>query len=736
MYRGTGASTKAVATRLRVVRVAALALLAALVLATVGAGSASAAISHVWVKNFSVAGASNAIPQAVDANGNILFYDNNNNTVVRTDSEGNPVPFSALESDVIDGEGGNDCPNTPADCDKVPTGSFTGNTSTNYILVAVDNSSGPASGDIYVVNPVGNPWEEVRNGQIEVFAPTGKFIGEIDQIQAQPINCPQPTGNLAGCEYSGISVDKNGLIYIFDSHWPLNHIERWVPIDETPADDHFLGELQTNNYDREGHGYGETTANVPLPCALDFGVATADYTYCGSGAGPPRPDWRKYQPSEYQRPANQESVPMSFLPDLGPFGPSGGHDSSCNCPEQAYADQSTQHMFVIGNNYEIAIQEWDKDNHRVGPAFGGGHIGGAGREGIAVDGSNGPNRGSIYVRSNGSQIAMFGPPVTVPDISYGPSVVGHTTASLNGTISLAGGTNVQECKIEYGLTTSYGTSTPCDQPTPYSNETDVSAQLSSLYIEATYHYRIVVTNALAGNYGTDQTFRTHAVLDAKTEPATNITMSSAELNGSLDPDGMSTQYHFQWGTTQLYGHETETADAGSGSGDVSMAPQTISNLQSGRTYHYRLVAENSLGTTFGPDATVNAARTPAIDGVYTTSVGETSADLNARINPSGFDTSYRFEYGTTPGYGSVAPSQRRRHRFWRSRSDRDRSYCRPRLRGDLSLPCGRDEPMGDHRRRRHDLRLLPTKLPERPRAAAGKCQLPPGLPGLRARLAG
>ena len=53
---------------------------------------------------------------------------------------------------------------------------------------------------------------------------------------------------------------------------------------------------------------------------------------------------------------------------------------------------------------------------------------------------------------------------------------------------------------------------------------------------------------------------------------------------------------------------------------------------------------------------VKVARTPAIDGVYTTNVGETSADLNARINPSGFDTTYHFEYGTTPEYGSVAPA--------------------------------------------------------------------------------
>ena len=389
-------------------------------LAAAGAGSASAAITHLYVKNFSVTGGNDPIPQAVDANGNILFYNNGNHTVERTDSEGNPVPFSALGIAVIDGAGGTECPAIPADCDKVPSERLHRNHLPNYTLVAVDNSNGPASGDIYVVNPVGNPWEEVRNGQIEVFAPTGKFIGEIDQIQAQPINCRQPTGNLAGCEYGGISVDKNGLVYIFDSHGRAQS-HRAVGPDRRHAGGRPLSRRAPGQQLRQGWArYGETTPGIPLPCSLDFGVATADYTYCGSGQSPPRPNWRKYPPSEYQRPANQESVPLSFLPDLGPFGPLGGHDTSCNCPEQAYADQSTQHIFVIGNNYEIAIQEWDENNHRVGPLFGGGHIGGAGREGIAIDGSNGPNRGSVYVRSNGSQIAMFGPPVEVPDISYSP----------------------------------------------------------------------------------------------------------------------------------------------------------------------------------------------------------------------------------------------------------------------------------------------------------------------------
>lgn len=46
---------------------------------------------------------------------------------------------------------------------------------------------------------------------------------------------------------------------------------------------------------------------------------------------------------------------------------------------------------------------------------------------------------------------------------------------------------------------------------------------------------------------------------------------------------------------------------------------------------------------------------PRIDAFFTSKVSATSADLHAKINPLGQDTSYRFEYGTTPEYGTSVP---------------------------------------------------------------------------------
>jgi hypothetical protein len=51
---------------------------------------------------------------------------------------------------------------------------------------------------------------------------------------------------------------------------------------------------------------------------------------------------------------------------------------------------------------------------------------------------------------------------------------------------------------------------------------------------------------------------------ASTGNAAAITPSSATLNGTVNPEGQSTSYHFEYGTTTSYGGETAIADAGAG----------------------------------------------------------------------------------------------------------------------------------------------------------------------------
>ncbi|MCF8084017.1 MAG: fibronectin type III domain-containing protein [Deltaproteobacteria bacterium] len=87
-----------------------------------------------------------------------------------------------------------------------------------------------------------------------------------------------------------------------------------------------------------------------------------------------------------------------------------------------------------------------------------------------------------------------------------------------------------------------------------------------------------------------------------TGSATSLTLDSATLNGTVNPNGSSTTYYFEYGLTSAYGISTVTESAGSGTSEISVTAE-IDWLDEGTTYHYRLVAINSVGTTIGEDVT-------------------------------------------------------------------------------------------------------------------------------------
>ncbi|MBC8427113.1 MAG: hypothetical protein H8E00_00495 [Deltaproteobacteria bacterium] len=89
-----------------------------------------------------------------------------------------------------------------------------------------------------------------------------------------------------------------------------------------------------------------------------------------------------------------------------------------------------------------------------------------------------------------------------------------------------------------------------------------------------------------------------------TGSATSVTSTSATLNGTVNPKGEAATYYFEYGTSTNYGSTTSSASAGSGSSAVSVSAP-ISGLISDTTYHYRLAATNSEGTSYGDDKTFN-----------------------------------------------------------------------------------------------------------------------------------
>jgi hypothetical protein len=188
----------------------------------------------------------------------------------------------------------------------------------------------------------------------------------------------------------------------------------------------------------------------------------------------------------------------------------------------------------------------------------------------------------------------------------------------------------------------------------------VTASLSGLASGSIYHYRLVAASSGGSTNGSDQTLTAGATVTTtptvSTGGANNITTMGAQVNGSVNPNGFSTTYHFDYGLTATYGSSTQPASAGSGTSAVSVTA-SLSGLASGSIYHYRLVAANSGGTTNGTDQALTAGTPPpAVSTGGASSITTTGAQLNGSVNPNGFSTTYHFEYGLTTSYGSSTQS--------------------------------------------------------------------------------
>ena len=94
-----------------------------------------------------------------------------------------------------------------------------------------------------------------------------------------------------------------------------------------------------------------------------------------------------------------------------------------------------------------------------------------------------------------------------------------------------------------------------------------------------------------------------------TNAASGVFSAGATLNGSVNPEGQSTTYKFDYGTSTSYGSSVPSpaGSAGSGTSTVNESA-TLNGLRPGTTYHYRIEATNATGTTDGPDQTFTTAR--------------------------------------------------------------------------------------------------------------------------------
>ncbi len=193
--------------------------------------------------------------------------------------------------------------------------------------------------------------------------------------------------------------------------------------------------------------------------------------------------------------------------------------------------------------------------------------------------------------------AAFPPPTAVTTAA---SAILLNGATLNGTMNANGASTA--VTFEYGPTTTYGTVVAgVPSPVTGTTATAVSAAITGLAANSTYHYRILGTSVGGNATGNDMTFATAGPPSAVTTAATSILATSAVLNGTVTANNLSSTVTFQWGVTTSYGN-TVTAVPSPVSGNTPTAVNySLAGLTSGTTYHYRCVATNAQGTSNGAD---------------------------------------------------------------------------------------------------------------------------------------
>jgi hypothetical protein len=299
----------------------------------------------------------------------------------------------------------------------------------------------------------------------------------------------------------------------------------------------------------------------------------------------------------------------------------------------------------------------------------------------AVDGSD----GDVYVPFRTGELAppdivIFGPGVVQPDVTTGTLAVsvGSVSATVAGSVDPDG--LDASSRFEYGPSTGYGSEQTAVQaagaPDPGSSDdgsggvgctplgagctpVPLTAELTSLEPDRTYHYRLDGVNVNGVNAGEDQTFTTLAVPPLVDEQsASAVTLTSATLNARINPNNEDTKYRFEYGTSTEYGSSAPAseADAGSGYGDVTVG-EPIAGLLPGTTYHFRAIASNAsspVGGSAGPDQTFTtaAATPPVVSTGAASEVSQNSALISGTVDPEGVQTSYEFDIGTDTSYGT------------------------------------------------------------------------------------
>lgn len=523
--------------------------------------------------------------------------------VRRFTASGAPADFPAVGGNSIDG-----C------CAPEPDGNpFNGFVSLGQI--AIDNSGGPNQGIIYVPH---------FNG-LDVYSPSGEWLDHIEAV-SDPGN-----SNSFQWEACGVAVDDSGNVFALHEEWLSD-----APQKGTAFVDKFSpGKWAADANPRQVPTVRSTLMGIPKG-SCRIAVDSDQNVYVRSPDG----KVRRYSITLFNLPTTTGTT-IGQMP--------GARNISL--------DPSSDELYITGINQ---VQRFNSEG-LLQEAIGVGNL--TNSNGAAVD----PATGVLYASnsSSGGRIFRFDP-VSTPDVTGVAATSTQGNATISADVDPAGAGDIIACQIAYGLTSAYGSTTPCS-PDPAANPpgsnfagpTEVSASISGLALETEYHYRFEVSNGSGTTRDLDRKFTTHAVANVQTTEPSEVTQFSAVLNGSFAGNGEPSSYYFEWGPTTAYGNVTSPppgVSVGAPTDPVEVSAP-LEGLAVYQPYHFRLVVTNGAGTTYGADRLFYTSPPflPEVGAASASALTPTTATLSSTVNPKFGDTVYRFQYGRNASYGNLTP---------------------------------------------------------------------------------
>ena len=227
--------------------------------------------------------------------------------------------------------------------------------------------------------------------------------------------------------------------------------------------------------------------------------------------------------------------------------------------------------------------------------------------------------------SDGSQVSFVTLPKAPTVLTGSASSITQASATLNGTVNPNGG-EVTNCELEYGTTTTYGSSVACSPAAGSgTSAVAVSGAIKDLEANTTYHFRVLAGNAGGTSTGAEGSFKTSPKAPTVlTESATTVTQTEATLNGTVNPNGGEvTSCELEYGTTTTYGSSVACSPAaGSGTSAVAVSG-AIKDLEANTTYHFRIVAVNAGGKQAGADQALTTPPSPVVSLIAPASSNQT-----------------------------------------------------------------------------------------------------------------